>query len=124
MKLLLDQNLSWRVVHAVRDLFPDSRHVRDFGLERADDGEIWKIAAQDGYAIVTKDDDFRQRSFVLGHPPKVVWLSLGNCPTQRIIEALRAAAPAICGFAGDEAAALLVISGRRDPDGSSGAPVA
>ncbi|MCK6526013.1 DUF5615 family PIN-like protein [Myxococcota bacterium] len=111
MKLLLDQNLSWRVADAVQDLFPGTRHLRDFGLERAEDATIWTFAAAEGYAIATKDDDFRQRSFVLGHPPRVVWLCLGNCTTQRVIEALRSAAPAIAGFERDEDAAFLVVSG-------------
>ena len=38
---------------------------------------------REGYTIVTKDADFRQRSFLLGPPPKVIWIGLGNCSTQR-----------------------------------------
>ena len=40
------------------------------------------------FAILTKDADFRQRSFLLGYPPKIVWLRLGNCAT-KTIEALQ-----------------------------------
>ena len=41
MKLLFDQNLSHRLVPALADLFPGSSHVRDHGLERADDPVVW-----------------------------------------------------------------------------------
>lgn len=63
------------------DLYPNSAHVRDFELAAADDEPGWRHAAAEGFAIVTKDDDFRQRSFLRGPPPKVVWVRLGNCRT-------------------------------------------
>ncbi len=39
--------------------------------------------------ILTKDGDFRQRSFLLGHPPKIVWLRTGNCTTATIESLVR-----------------------------------
>ena len=33
MKLLFDENLSYKLVRLLADLFPDSVHVRDVGLE-------------------------------------------------------------------------------------------
>ena len=36
----------------------------------------------------SKDADFRQRSFLLGPPPKVVWVRLGNCSADDILELL------------------------------------
>jgi predicted nuclease of predicted toxin-antitoxin system len=68
LRLLFDQNLSPRLVRALADLFPGSAHVRDVGLARAGDDEVWSHAAAHGFAIVSKDADFHQRSFVLGHP--------------------------------------------------------
>ena len=35
--------------------------------------------------IVSKDADFHQRSFLFGHPPKVIWVSR-NCLTSDIEE--------------------------------------
>lgn len=81
MRLLLDQNLSFTLVQALADLYPDSAHVREVGLERADDDQVWRYAATRGLAIVSKDSDFRQMSFVRGHPPKVIWIRRGNCST-------------------------------------------
>jgi predicted nuclease of predicted toxin-antitoxin system len=81
VRLLLDQNLSPRLVSTLADVFPRSIHVSDVGLSRATDEVVWNYAAQHGYVIVSKDAEFHQRSFLLGHPPKVVWIRRGNCST-------------------------------------------
>lgn len=68
MKLLFDQNLSPRLPRRLADLYPDSLHVREIGLRKATDTEIWEYAKQSGLAIVSKDADFQQRSLLYGHP--------------------------------------------------------
>ena len=75
MKLFFDQNLSPRLAGALAGLYPGSVHVREVQLHAADDDTVWAYAARHGFAILSKDADFHQRSFVLGHPPKVVWNS-------------------------------------------------
>lgn len=72
MKLLFDHNLSFRLVQQLGDICPGSTHVADFSMACANDDVIWQHAARNGFVIVSKDDDFRQRSFLRGHPPKVV----------------------------------------------------
>ena len=52
--------------------------MRDVGLRSAPDAEIWQYAKTHGFAIASKDTDFRERSFVEGFPPKVMWLDVGN----------------------------------------------
>ena len=89
MKLLFDENLSPKLTKLLSDVYPDSTHVRDVGLARADDDVVWEYAAKRGFAIVSKDADFHQRSFVHGHPPKVVWIRRGNCSTVEIERILR-----------------------------------
>ena len=84
MKLLLDQNLAPRLVAALAALYPDSKHVRDVGLAAANDDDVWRYAAAGGFTIVSKDADFHERSFVLGPPPKVIWIRRGNCSTTEI----------------------------------------
>ena len=83
MKLLLDENLSRRLTSSLSDLYPGTRHLIDCGLEGASDEEIWHFARENGFAIVSKDSDFSQRSAVRGSPPKVIWLRIGNCTTAR-----------------------------------------
>ena len=79
MKLLFDNNLSPRLVNLLAESYPGSVHVRDLGMERASDTDVWRHAAASGLTIVTKDSDFHERSLIFGAPPKVVWLRLGNC---------------------------------------------
>lgn len=84
MKLLLDQNLSPKLISALSDLFPETTHVQNIGLDFAADEEVWSFAKANGYIIITKDSDFAEHSLVLGHPPKVIWIRRGNCSTKDI----------------------------------------
>ena len=74
MKLLFDQNLSPRLTRLLADIYVGSVHVREVGLRDADDLAIWEYAKLQGYAIVSKDSDFQQRSLLQGAPPKFIWL--------------------------------------------------
>ena len=89
MKLLFDQNLSPRLVALLADVFAGSLHVRQAGLERADDDAVWRFARDNGFAIVSKDSDFQERSQIAGSAPRVVWIRRGNCSTQEIEAMLR-----------------------------------
>jgi predicted nuclease of predicted toxin-antitoxin system len=81
VKLLFDENLSYRLVGSLGDLYPGSAHVRDLGLVGATDANIWAFAAESGYIIVSKDTDFYQRSVAYGGPPLTIWLRVGNAST-------------------------------------------
>jgi len=70
------------------DANPNSAHVRDCNLKKATDAEIWEYAKADGYAIVSKDSDFRERSVLWGRPPKVIWLRVPNCKSAEIARIL------------------------------------
>ena len=83
MKLLFDQNLSPKLVSALSDLYPASSHVQSEDLDCASDDAVWNHAETNGFAIVTKDEDFNNISVVRGCPPKVIWLQLGNCTTSQ-----------------------------------------
>ena len=71
------------------DLFPDSAHVQDVGLDTADDTDLWDYARDNDYLLVSKDADFSDRSAIHGYPPKVIWLRRGNCSTNTVEEILR-----------------------------------
>ncbi len=95
MKLLFDQNLSPRLVARLADDFPDSGHVFPLGLSEASDSEVWSYARDNGFIVVSKDADFSELSLLHGHPPKLIWLRLGNCTTTQIETLLRANREAI-----------------------------
>ncbi len=109
MKLLFDQNLSPRLVVALADLFPGSAHVQSLGLDRSSDMPVWEYARDGDFAIVTKDVDFSDRSTLFGHPPKVVWIRLGNCTTADIEAALRRHHEQIEAFKDDKRLGVLTV---------------
>jgi predicted nuclease of predicted toxin-antitoxin system len=110
MKLLFDENLSPRLVEAVTREYPGSTHVRSVGLRGGEDEQIWNYARKQGFTIVSKDTDFRERSFVEGPPPKVIWLDVGNAGTERIAELLKREHLRVMRFAEHEESSLLILS--------------
>ena len=110
MKLLFDHNLAPRLVTTLGDTFPDSRHVEALGLARASDSAVWEYAKENGFAIVSKDADFQQLSFLYGMPPKVIWIRRGNCSVAEVETFLRNSVDVIEEFEKDEEAAYLVLS--------------
>lgn len=109
MKLLFDQNPSHRLVVALADVYPGCEHVRNVRLKEAADTKVWDYARRHGFAIVSKDADFHQRSLVLGYPPKVIWVRLGNCATQEVERVLRDHRADVQRFEADATATFLIL---------------
>ncbi len=110
MKVLFDQNLSPKLVNRLADLLPDSSHVQSVGLGSASDEDVWEYARLNGFAIVTKDEDYNNLSVVRGNPPKVIWLQLGNCTTAQVEAVFRARFDDIEAFEKDPSIGTLVLS--------------
>jgi predicted nuclease of predicted toxin-antitoxin system len=109
VKLLFDQNLSHRLVKALASEFPESTHVRYVGLEKSSDEFVWEYAKANNFVIVSKDSDFHQRSFLFGHPPKVVWIRRGNCSTVVFEAMLRDHRDDLVQFAESEQGSFLAL---------------
>jgi predicted nuclease of predicted toxin-antitoxin system len=88
VKLLLDENLSRRILPFLEKDFPGSTQVALIGLEQASDEEIWCHARDHDFCIVTKDADFYDLSLVRGPPPKIIWLKSGNVTKAAIAQLL------------------------------------
>ena len=88
MKLLFDQNISYRIINILSNSFPEAKHISQVGLLDSTDKGIWEYARQNGFCIVTFDSDYYDLSIVKGSPPKIIWLRIGNTTTQRIAELL------------------------------------
>jgi predicted nuclease of predicted toxin-antitoxin system len=110
MKLLLDENLSDRIIPRIIDLYPGSEHVKTLTLTNTDDGIIWEYAKVNNFAIVSKDSDFHQRSLLYGHPPKFIYLRIGNSPTSKIVRILRDNFDTISQFLDRESESILVLA--------------
>ena len=98
MKLLLDENLSDRLVASLAGLYPGPEQILTLGLGGAGDDVVWEYARFHGFTIVSKDSDFFDRSVLTGAPPKVIWIRLGNCSTQEVERMLRSRALEMQGF--------------------------
>jgi len=109
VKLPFDENLSPKLVELLAKEYPGSVHLREAGLLGASDDRIWEHARTEHYTIVSKDDDFRQRSFFEGAPPKVVWLQVGNAGTDAIVELLRHERERLLAFEAEDESALLIV---------------
>lgn len=109
MKLLFDQNLSFKLCGRLADLFPDSDQVRSAGLESADDRVIWDFAKANAFTIVSKDSDFADMAALYGSPPKVIWLRCGNEPTDVIERKFREHADSLIAFEKDDDVACWQI---------------
>jgi predicted nuclease of predicted toxin-antitoxin system len=110
--LLIDENLSPRLVAQLSETFPGSSHLRDVGVKGASDQQIWAFAATHQYVILTKDDDFRSLSLLKGAPPKVIWLVVGNRSTAEVLRLVLANADPIARFLDVPKSSLLAIRAR------------
>jgi len=88
MKLLFDQNISFRIIRLLPDCFAGCQHVSSVGLSDCNDSKIWQFAKQNDFAIVTHDADFFDIVTLRGFPPKIIWLRTGNLTTTEIAELL------------------------------------
>ena len=88
MKLLFDQNISFRITKKLQSYFPGCLHVSECNLNNREDSDIWEYAKKKNFAIVTFDADFYDISIINGHPPKIIWIRIGNLPTDELAQLL------------------------------------
>ena len=85
MNILLDANLSWRLIKALKEDFINVKHVDSIGLEsRPKDTSIWLWAKTNDYCIISNDEDFYNLLEQRGFPPKIVILKTRNQSTNYI----------------------------------------
>ncbi|MDN3654944.1 DUF5615 family PIN-like protein [Ferruginibacter paludis] len=86
MKLLLDANISGRVVDRLKIHFRDCLHVDEIGLPvPLKDIDIWKYALLNNCTIVTNDKDFLNLLIETAIPPKVVLIRTSNQSTMYLV---------------------------------------
>jgi predicted nuclease of predicted toxin-antitoxin system len=108
-KLLFDQNLSFKLIEYIKEIFPESTHVSFIKLDTSEDLVLWQYAKDNGYHIVTKDIDFNDINILYGFPPKIIRINIGNTSTKMILKLLENKISLIKDFLDNEHVGYLEI---------------
>ena len=95
MNLLIDAQLPPALATWLIQQGHIAQHIEDVGLRNADDIEIWNYALTSGATIVTKDEDFAERTARTTSAPIIVWLRIGNATNRALLEWLEPRWPRI-----------------------------
>jgi predicted nuclease of predicted toxin-antitoxin system len=98
VKILLDQNISFRVIKLLSIDFDEVEHIKRLGLTNSSDVKIWEYALKNDYTIITFDSDFIDLATLKGSPPKIIWLKFGNSNNLKIANKLLAKSDIIRDF--------------------------
>ena len=109
MKLLFDENISYRIVKKIQEVFPESQHVTDVRPLLKGDMKIFEYARDNDFTLVTFDEDFVDIQSLKNYPPKVLWLRMGNSSTLNVLHRLSESKQSIIDFADNVELGVLEI---------------
>lgn len=110
MKLLLDLNISYKVIKRINRIYGEVDQIGRLGMSQMDDAMIFQFARTNGYTIITFDAYFHERNLLANSSIKVIWLKLSNTSTENIINILRDNRKEIKAFINDESFTCLEIT--------------
>jgi len=108
-RLLLDENLSERLLQPLAELFPGSAHIRNLTRTCVADRLLWDLARTGAFILTTRDEDLVGLSVLRGAPPKVIWLNVGKSRNAVIAALLQSHAADIERFAEHDEYTFLAI---------------
>jgi len=108
LRVLIDENISWRLKRLLVewDVLPANEIS---ATEKITDKIIWHHAKTNNYTVLSFDEDFVELQNLYGHPPKIIWLRMGNVITQDIAKRLIQLQTTIVAFVEDEQSGVLEI---------------
>jgi predicted nuclease of predicted toxin-antitoxin system len=115
IRLLLDENLSERLLPLLSEQFPDSRHARLLGLGGADELAICEMAKFESFQLGHQGRGFLRLSMSRGFPPKVICLAIGNAGNASTAALLLDHAAANEAFSNHPEAGFLMLSPGAKP---------
>jgi predicted nuclease of predicted toxin-antitoxin system len=108
--ILIDQNISFRLIARINSAFPDVDHVKSHNLMDANDYDIFMFARRNNIdAVITLDEDFNLLVLEHNPPPKIIWLRIGNASTLMQAQTILKNAAAIRHFLSDSQTDCLEI---------------
>ncbi|NJO00592.1 MAG: DUF5615 family PIN-like protein [Bacteroidia bacterium] len=102
MKLLLDQNISYRIIKLLHEFYPEMSQIGRLGMAQTDDAMVWQYARTHNYILVTFDAYFHERNLISGYPIKIIWLQCQDTSTNNVVRILKDNYAAIKSFYEDE----------------------
>jgi len=96
MRFLVDAQLPSALARMLVELGYQAEHVADLHMASSSDTEIWNLALQKQAVVITKDEDFPQRQKQVVDAPNILWVRIGNCRRQLLLERLRPLMPEVC----------------------------
>ncbi len=73
----------------------EAKAIRSIGLRDATDRELWSLARNEDWVIVTKDEDFAEMALVHKDGPQVLWLRIGNSVNRVLFDWLEPLLPQV-----------------------------
>lgn len=106
--MLADENISWRLKRLLSEWDVLPANEIDSAV-KITDKIIWQHAKINNYSVLTFDEDFVELQNLYGHPPKIVWLRMGNVTTQDVAKRLTQLQASLMAFSEDEQSGVLEI---------------
>jgi predicted nuclease of predicted toxin-antitoxin system len=95
VNFLVDNQLPEALCRSLKDRGYESVHVLDLNLDEASDIQIWKYAASGDWIVVSKDEDFLHLANRPGDTGRLLWVRIGNCRKQTLLQAFDKELPRI-----------------------------
>jgi predicted nuclease of predicted toxin-antitoxin system len=93
MKFLVDNLLPTALARFLSAEGLEALHVRDLAMDEASDRAIWAYAKQEGFIVITKDEDFLYLANMDSGNPALAWVRLGNCRREALLDPFRCVLP-------------------------------
>jgi predicted nuclease of predicted toxin-antitoxin system len=95
LKFLVDNQLPPTLASWLTSQGWEAKHVLEVGLDETADRTVWRYAAEHGMVVISKDPDFLYLERQTGVSVPFVWVRLGNCRKQPLLQAFESALPKI-----------------------------
>lgn len=95
LRLIVDEQLPVELARALTKAGIEASHVINLIGPEAPDHRIWTYAAENNWSIISKDADFLKIQQSTTSSVALIWIPLGNCRNDFLIERMINQLPAI-----------------------------
>ena len=95
MRFLVDNQLPSALARFLSSIGLEAVHVLDLGLSQSKDAELWSFAAENDFVLISKDHDFLDFLGRTAPRGRLIWVRVGNCRRQALLESVERAWPEI-----------------------------